>query len=713
LFYLFTCLSLYHKQSGEATLVCYYLYTMTGKNYRVNWRRLVYLLPVILPVMGAAMGSVAVALLVLGQFKDGLIWPLGLIASVGAGALVYKQYPKVTLTKVSVMASAFVLIFTVFWTVVNAHYASQHVYTNRDPGVYVEAGVWLMYHEQIQIPKDSAFADIDSVTQESSGFSQSTLKQDDLYAQGTHILPAFLGLAGRLGGAELLFKAAPVLSGLALLALFSFARLVTKEKWAILAVVAFSVSLPVLYFSRDTYTEMLAAAFTFSSLTLVAMAAKANKNALWFLAGAVTGASALTRIDAFISMAGIVLAVFVYMMVAEKKNRMQSLIHALLFFVAMALVSAIGLLDVALLSSGYFRDLQHNTYLELVALAGLMCAGMAAVFVAWQTKWLQRLHAITNGWRAKWAAAFMVVVGVLLASRPLWMISRRDSQGGVRQFVESSQAAEGLPRDGLRDYAEQTVNWVAWYIGPVLTIAALGGMAYIAYKAVKSKDIRWVAAFGVIVGTALIYLNNPSITPDQIWASRRLLPVILPGIAVAGVLALAWLASKKKLWKINGRVAAWTLAALAVLGPLLVSYPFLRVRTYVPELTQIQSVCASLPKKSAVVWVGPASRIITQPTRGFCRVPTAAAVGEVLTKTTLARIAKELSVKGYRPVVGIFGDSMKDKTIENATAAVSTIVIQEYNSAFMKPPRHVIPKGIIIKMGQLASDGSVIALNEE
>lgn len=678
----------------------------------MDWRRIVYFLPVLLPVMFAAFGTVAVALLLVGQFKTVLVWPLGLLAAGGVAFALYKYLPKNEVTKVGFWSAAFVLVVTVAWMGVNAMHSSQHVYTNRDPGLYVNGGIWLMNHERMQIPKLDVFRENHgALTETTSGFNTSRVNDREIYTQGAHLLPAFMGLMGRIGGEGLLLKTPALLAGLALLGLYSFARMITRQRWAIVATLAFAFSLPAIYLARDAYSEMLATAFVFSSLAVFMTAVTADRKWLWAIAGLMAGVSQLVRVDAILSMAGMVVAITVYLLLAKKRERKVKLINVGIFLVVMGVVAIIGMLDLYLLASGYFSDLKRHVLLELIGFGGVIVAGGIVVALGWWTKLITKLDRVTASWREKWAVILVVLVGIYLALRPLWMISRDDAMKTVKGFTEMIQASLGQPLDGLRTYGEQTVNWLVWYIGPVLTIMAVVGIALTAYKAMKSKDIKWVAMLGVVFGAAVVYLNNPAITPDQIWASRRLVPVILPGIALFGVLGLQWLEERKKLpFKINTVAAVSVLGTLAVVGPLFISAPFLNDRTYVPALSQVRSVCDNLSEKDAVVWIGSASNILVQPTRGICGVPTAGSAPQE--KEVLAKVGASIRKKGYRPVVGFSEDPVKKMYVksERDTKLVSDILIQDYERTLLRPPRTVVNYQNRVWLSIINEDGSLSAI---
>jgi hypothetical protein len=45
----------------------------------------------------------------------------------------------------------------------------------------------------------------------------------------------------------------------------------------------------------------------------------------------------------------------------------------------------------------------------------------------------------------------------------------------------------------------------------------------------------------MFLSAALLYVTVPSIVPDQIWAMRRYLPVVIPGLLLAAAVVLGLL----------------------------------------------------------------------------------------------------------------------------------------------------------------------------
>ena len=147
----------------------------------------------------------------------------------------------------------------------------------------------------------------------------------------------------------------------------------------------------------------------------------------------------------------------------------------------------------------------------------------------------------------------VAVAFAVLAFRPLWLVSRRDTAPQYVHYVRFLQKAEHLPLDGYRDYAELSVNWVTWYTGWLAFAFGVAGIAYLVVRAMRGgaqPELLFVLLFAF---TAALYLVKPSIAPDQLWAVRRLLPVVIPGLYAGCSLVLALLAARRQRW---GRLVA-------------------------------------------------------------------------------------------------------------------------------------------------------------
>jgi hypothetical protein len=111
------------------------------------------------------------------------------------------------------------------------------------------------------------------------------------------------------------------------------------------------------------------------------------------------------------------------------------------------------------------------------------------------------------------------------------------------------------------------------------------------------------AAVGL--GSTVLVLYRPGITPDHPWADRRLVTVVLPTIAVAAVAAVAWVV---RTLRRRAPAPLFPLAAVAGVAALLVpaaaaSAPVRGVATERGEPGAVAALCASLEPQDVVVAV--------------------------------------------------------------------------------------------------------------
>jgi hypothetical protein len=256
---------------------------------------------------------------------------------------------------------------------------------------------------------------------------------------------------------------------------------------------------------------------------------------------------------------------------------------------------------------------------------------------------------------------------------------------------------------------------VAWYLGPILALLGLGGFTLAAARtAIRRYNLIFLPGILVVAVTCLVYLLKPSITPDQIWASRRLLPVILPGVAAFAVMALEWISREFfDEWQFGEYFSGLTAVALVV-GSLFVSSPLVLLRD-TAQLSTVTDSCKSLPADSAVLLVGLAGQKMMQPLHAFCGTPTAAYVyaeGNLPTNSTLGQVAKQLESKGETPITGVFGSDIGLIPTESRTdmSTVAAIDYRHLEQSYLSPPQHVITEQDSMMFGRLQPDGSISPL---
>ena len=369
------------------------------------------------------------------------------------------------------------------------------------------------------------------------------------------------------------------------------------------------------------------------------------------LAGLLVGGTGLVRVDA---LREVVLLLPVLALGAAFGARWPR--PVLLGLGVSLLVSAVAAVG---LSWQYLASIA-GSLVPLLAL-GVLIGGVSwVVLVLWRRGW--RLPSVVGRWLPNVAAGLVVVVGLYLAGRPLWQVVRQDPNDPGSRYVAGMQARQGLPVDGGRTYAEQTVAWLSWYVGPVALVVALAVLAVLVRRAVLSAESRrvdaWLPALLVASGSTLLTLARPGITPDHPWADRRLL-IALPLVVALVMTGLAWVVRRTRAadraWV--GVVAAGVVAASLVVPAVVATWPHRAGGVERGSLAAVQSVCDALAPGDVVMAVDSrAANEWPQVVRGTCGVPalsTTAGLRSDPTKlaSTVATVSQEVGSRGGRLVL--------------------------------------------------------------
>lgn len=590
----------------------------------------------------------------------------------------------------------------------NAGYSAQNLYVTRDPGTYTVTGAWLTHSREALVPTGSeVFGTVPGLTPESMGFRLDLHDPGKVYPQGNHLLPALLAAGGWLGGPEVLLRVNPLVGALALVALFGLARRLTGGMFAFAAVAALGLSMPMLQFSRDTYTEPLTLLLLFGGLSLLWRATETRRPSQFLLAGLTLGSTAMARIDAYAGLLAVVVAAVALLARAPVGERRGWLARVGLLAAGTAVTALLGYLDVSQLSSGYYADTRDLIVPLLMAALGLAVAGAVVIAVAWSTPVLRRLSA--QRWRDRSAAALAVLVVAtfaVLASRPLWMTAH----GECLPIVGALQESLGLEVEPCRTYDEQTVSWFAWYYGWPTFLLAVLGLALLGRRMVRHRDLRPLALVAAVAMLSLTYFDEARIYPDQIWAMRRFLPVVIPGLLISAgyLLHLLWRhRTAGRAGRLGGFLAVG-LAVLVVVWPAVVTHPMWRVRTGIPQLDQVRAVCDRVGDDAAVVSLGTSSiGTYTQTMRSFCDVPTQAMADP--TPSLLAQVHANVGASGR--TLYVIAEQPRfmpfEPGVPDDPGAFSTVTVTKWPERLESVPQSAHNYEVPVYLGEVNADGTV------
>ena len=513
-------------------------------------------------------------------------------------------------------------------------YHAQQLIVMRDPAAYIQFGNWIAGHGSLPIPQDRA----------AFGGTHHVLSFDSFasYQIGGVVVPQFMAglpmiLAGGfwIGGAAAATAMAPILGALAVLTFGGLAARLAGPRWAPLAALILAIALPMQFTSRSTYSEPTAAILFLGGLCLVIDSLRAGgrgSRVLAALGGLALGMTLLVRIDGASDM----LPVIPYIGLLLISRRPQ----ALPLLGGLAVGGIYGAVDGLVLSHPYLASIKTSLIpLALLAIVVLVITGVAVLLLRRRGLPAVRGNALPN---AAAVLAFVVIAGFIV--RPYVQTVHADLNAPTRAAMAIWQRADGLPVQPTRLYYEISLHWVFWYIGVPAVLLGTLGAALLARRCLRGQAPLWTLPLITFAWTIVTTLYRPAIVPDQPWASRRLVPAVLPGFILLAVWAVRWLHEwlRGQGYGRGGRAAVVAAAAAALVLPAARTTLGLGIRdggplglrpaaaglaftpTYQGEVQAVHGLCTAIPRDSSVLIVD--SRTAdnyTQLVRGMCGVPVA------------------------------------------------------------------------------------------
>jgi hypothetical protein len=594
-------------------------------------------------------------------------------------------------------------------------YHSQEIIVMRDPASYFQFAEWISRHGSLPIPQDgAAFGPHGSILHFSS---------PAYYQVGNSVVPQFMAglpivLSGAMwiGGANAGLLAAPVLGAAALLTFGGLTARLVGPRWAPLAVLALALSLPEQFTSRSDYSEPLAQILFLGGLCLVIDSlgrdGAAGDRVLAAIAGLALGLTILVRVDG----ASDILPAVPYCGLLLLGRRRQ----ALPLIGGLAAGAVYGIVDGLVLSRPYLEANKSS----LVPLALVAAFVLAVTLAAVRLLWNRSLPEVKGRWLPDAASALAVLVVVAFAVRPLVQTVRSPMPAATEQAIASSERENFLPADPMRTFSEQSLHWVFWYIGVPAVILATVAAALLARRCLRGQAPLWTLPLMTFAWTIVTFLYRPAITPVHPWASRRLVPAVLPGIILLAVWAASWLVgwlSEHGCAGVPSIGSGIVLAAALLLPPAITAFGLgiraggplgvtltadgLASKTaYGGELSAVNGLCAAIPAGSSVVIVdGPVADRFTEIIRGMCGDPAARITpsGRPPDASVVQSVVRSIQQAGRRPVL-LAAQASELPPYHGLVRNVMTLSTKMDNNTLMTPPWTTEPLEMSIWMWEPA-----------
>ncbi len=531
---------------------------------------------------------------------------------------------------------------------------SQQIVVRRDPASYFNFATWLIHHGSLPIPQMRwAFGGGDpALSYGSPAFFQ---RGGVLVPQFMAGIPLMVAPAGWIAGAYGPLAAMPLIGALALVSFGGLTARLVGARWAPFAALALGLTWPMMMISRSIYSETGALILMLGGLSLVIDGVRAGRRLPALLGGLALGLTILVRIDGLRDVLPVV--AFAGLLLALRRRTAPPLAAGL------AVGGGAGLIEGFVMSRPYL-ELQRGSLVPLMYIAAAVLAG--TVVMTMLVRW-RGLPDLTRFRLPDLALPATFAVVALFAVRPVFQTVRRvphsDDDRVNAAFIAALQKAEGLPLDPDRQYSELSLHWVAWYIGvPAVLLGAIGA-GLLLRNLLRRRSPDWALPWAMIVWTTVTTLWRPAITPDQPWASRRLIQVVIPGMLLFALWAVAWAVRRgrragygRRAGRIAARSATAAGALLIVVPAVITSAGMMFAPIEQGELAQTRALCRAIgPKASVVIVERVTADRFTQLIRGMCGTPAArvrpAPGSDTAAYADVRRIVGKVRVAGRRPVL--------------------------------------------------------------
>lgn len=647
-----------------------------------------------------AMSLVAVVLAGLGAWFPWLVLPLALVAAAACGWWAH-GIPAKSLPVWTAGLLAAISIGAGVWT---AATHSEQVLPRRDSASYLQSAISMAETHRRVVPVDPAdiggpeVLEIDGIILSSPAFYQVGDAENPSVQPQFVIGPGAIWSMGVwLGGPTLAMLLPALFSAIGILGIGLITARAGAPRWSPVAALGVSLLFPVLHTARSTYSEPLAMVTLGAGLLALMVAAQqatrgGEVGRAAVLAGVLVGGTAFVRIDGLRET--ILLIPVAALALAQGQRWPRATLIGAGVSTGLAFVAALWL---------------SNQYLGTIAASLVPLVGIGVIMLALVSAllwWQRRGGAVPQAVSRRLPdvlAVGVVLVGLFLASRPLWQTVRQSPDDPGARFVAGLQLRQGLTVDGGRTYAEQTVAWLSWWVGIPALLISLVALAL----AVRAATRRWtggeplpiwVGPLLIAAGSTVFTLWRPGITPDHPWAERRLL-IALPFVVVLCVMAAAYAVRHLS----RRAPVAWAagagivLVAALIVPTALATWPHRSERVEAGELAAVESVCRQLGEGDVILAVDSrAANEWPQVVRGQCGRPALSTTHALRQnadelRAAVSTISEAVEADGGRLLL-LSADSSKaleDLGVEPILQALDTEVLEDARLLERRPDRPV------------------------
>lgn len=426
-----------------------------------------------------------------------------------------------------------------------------------DPGVYVNTGVNIAKTGSICIrdeflktlaPDDQkVFYHIrHDMLQKYPGFIVTDPEEGLIAPYFYHLYPVWIAIFYSLFGTKFCLFVNPVFAILSVFGVYLVGRELFNEKVGLLSAFLLTINIAQMWQARFPTTEILTQFLIFGGIYSLALFTKGKGNFFGIVSALCFGEALLARITVILLLPPIL--IFFYCRAFEKFRR-RDLFFIVPFFV---MIFSILLYDLTvarvptkfLLGNFQFILVHRNAFLTITGLV-LIVLAVAKFYSSRIIKPISSF--LVNPAFRKFVMGFILLLGVYgYFIRP--------------NVIRGSDAANLVE--------------LGWFLSPVGLLLGMVGILWLTYRALSHDRLLF---YLIVLTVSIFFLHNKMVHPTYMWAVRRFVPVIIPGITILASFAIF---SVLPVFGKTGKILAIAGACYLALFPAISGRHIIRHRDY-------------------------------------------------------------------------------------------------------------------------------------
>lgn len=487
-----------------------------------------------------------------------------------------------------------IIIETIFLFV---FHPEEFIFGGADPGVYVNTGVniantgSILIYDNLLKNSFQYHQDFYNSFREFPGFYIMDKINGIISPQFFHLYPTWIAIFYSIFGLKNGLFVTPLFGFLGVLSIYYTGKTIFNRDIGFIAALILMTNILQIWFSQYPASEMLTQFLFFSGIYTLAKNKSMQDRYLWFISALSFGELFLTRIDT-VFVIFVIFAFMGYNYVTENLNKnIWFFIIPFLVLLSQALIHTLSISKIYASDVFYYSSI-NNSYIILLSISILILIFFIMSQKIFIRHCIEKVFLIQNYFKI-----FLIIMIVILSIYAY----------AIRPYTDDPQKIVAYG-NLVRTYNEENFIRLGWYLSdPVILLAIIGCILII------SKEWNNRTSFLLLTGIifSIFYIYNNKITPHQIYAMRRYIPVVIPSFMLWTSYSIYQICRKTKFDK---------LFSIIIVCPIIISYLFsntliLNHTEYFGAIDQTDLFAKIFPENSIVIFTGNSGPFIATPLR--------------------------------------------------------------------------------------------------